>query len=71
VYTYPHMIENGAGEELTFLGVVRHPDGDRLEAESRATPGAGPPMHVHHLQEEAMCVVSGRLGTQVVGEQPR
>jgi quercetin dioxygenase-like cupin family protein len=69
--TYPHKIENGSGEVLTFLGVVRDQGGDRIEAEVRAQPGAGPPMHVHHLQEEAMTVVAGKLGFQTVGEQPR
>jgi quercetin dioxygenase-like cupin family protein len=71
MHTYPHKIENGSGEELIFLGVVRDPNGDRLLAEARAQPGAGPPMHVHHLQEEAMTVVAGKLGFQIVGEQPR
>ena len=64
---YPHTIENGAGERLTFLRVVRDGETERVEAEAFATPGSGPPMHVHHLQEEAMKVVSGRLGYQVVG----
>lgn len=68
---YPYTIENGAGEQLTFLGVVRAPNGARVEAEGLAQPGAGPPMHVHHLQEEAMRVVSGRLGYQVLGEEPK
>ena len=71
MHTYPHKIENGSGEVLTFLGVVRDQDGDRIEAELQAQPGAGPPMHVHHLQEEAMTVVAGKLGFQTVGEQPR
>ena len=69
--TYPYTIENGSGEALTFLGVVPDQDGDRLEAEARARPGAGPPMHVHYLQEEAMTVVSGTLGFQILGELPR
>ena len=68
---YPHTIENGGGEALTFLRIVRDQDGERLEAEARARPGAGPPMHVHHLQEEAMHVVAGKLGFQSVGEAPR
>jgi quercetin dioxygenase-like cupin family protein len=68
---YPYTIENGNGEALTFLRVVHGPDGDRVEAEGRAQPGAGPPMHVHYLQEEAMQVVSGRLGYQVLGEEPK
>jgi quercetin dioxygenase-like cupin family protein len=69
--TYPHKIENGSGEVLTFLGVVRDRSGDRIDADVRAQPGAGPPMHVHHFQEEAMTVVVGKLGFQTVGEQPR
>jgi quercetin dioxygenase-like cupin family protein len=68
---YPHKIENGSGEVVTFLGVVRTQGGDRIEVELRAQPAAGPPMHVHHLQEEAMTVVEGTLGFQTVGEQPR
>jgi len=50
---YPYTIENGSGERLTFTGIVHGPDGDRVEADGFATPGAGPPMHVHLLQEEA------------------
>jgi len=33
MHTYPHKIENGEGEVLTFCGVVRDPDGDRMEVE--------------------------------------
>ena len=64
---YPYTIENGAGESLTFTGIV----GDRAEASMIAKPRAGPPMHVHHLQEEASRVVSGKLGYQVLGEEPK
>jgi hypothetical protein len=32
MYTYPHKIENGEGQLLTFFGVVRDRDGDRLKA---------------------------------------
>lgn len=69
--TYPYTIENGSGEELTFLGVVRDQNGERLEAKALARPGAGPPMHAHPRQEEALTVVSGKLGFQCVGEAPR
>ncbi len=44
--TYPYSIDNGSGEALTFLGVVRAPDADRVEAEGLAQPGAGPPIRV-------------------------
>lgn len=65
--SYPYTIDNGHGEQLIFTGVTQGPDGDRAEAEGIAQPGAGPPMHVHHLQEEAAQVASGRLGYQVLG----
>lgn len=69
--SYPYTIENGAGERLTFLGVTRDANGDRVEAEGVAQPGAGPPMHVHYLQEEAARVVSGRMGYQLLGQPER
>ena len=65
--TYPYTIDNGHGERLTFLGVREGPDGLRLEAEGVAQPGAGPPMHVHYFQHEAVRVVAGRLGYQLAG----
>ena len=72
MHTYPYTIENGHGEQLTFTGVVRGPDGvDIAGAEGVARPGAGPPMHVHHLQEEAARVISGRMGYQVLGQEKK
>ena len=53
-FTYPHTIDNGAGERLTFLRRVPTDRGERLEVENVVGPGAGPPMHVHHYQEEAL-----------------
>jgi quercetin dioxygenase-like cupin family protein len=70
-YTYPHTIENGAGERLTFLRRVEGPSGDRLEVENVVGPGAGPPMHVHRLQEEALTVEEGRIAYQRPGEPPQ
>ncbi len=69
--TYPYTIENGHGESLTFTGVTHDPDGDRIGADGVAQPGAGPPMHVHYLQDEAARVVTGRMGYQVLGQEPR
>ena len=57
---------------MTFLGINRDSQGgDRMEGEMHAQPGSGPPMHVHHLQEEAMVVQSGKIGYQLLGEEPR
>ncbi len=70
-YHYPHTIENGHGEVLTFIRHVPDEDGGWLDIENEVKPGAGPPMHVHHLQDESLTVVSGRIGTQVQGEEPK
>jgi quercetin dioxygenase-like cupin family protein len=67
-YIYPHVIENGAGERLTFMRRVPTTDGDRIEGDTVVEPGAGPPMHVHHLQEEAFTVQEGRIGYQRLGQ---
>lgn len=70
-YTYPHTIENGAGERLTFVRRVQDPAGDRLEVENLVKPGSGPPMHVHYYQEEALTVQQGRIGYERPGEPPQ
>src|SRR5262249_12572012 len=69
--TYPYTIDNGHGELLTFTGLTPGPHGVRLEIAGVAQPGAGPPMHVHYLQEEAARVERGRLGYQVFGGEER
>lgn len=53
-YTYPHTIENGGGEQLTFVRLVQDPEGDWLEVENLVQPGGGPPMHTHHRQAESL-----------------
>ncbi|MDB5240381.1 MAG: cupin [Spirosoma sp.] len=67
-FTYPHTIENGLGEKLTFQKVVQEPDGDRLVVENSVTPGIGPPMHVHWQQDECLTVVQGTVGYQLAGQ---
>jgi quercetin dioxygenase-like cupin family protein len=64
---YPRTIDNGAGEELTIVGVRTDERGDYLEARNTVAPGAGPPMHVHHLQEEGLTVERGTMGYQSEG----
>lgn len=68
---YPHTIDNAVGERLTFLRRVKDSAGDRLEVESLVKPGSGPPMHVHHHQEEALTVEQGRIAYQRPGEPPQ
>jgi len=69
-YTYPHIIDNGAGEQITFVQFINNADGGTLEIENRVHPGAGPPLHVHHLQDESLTVIQGKIGAQIVGKQP-
>jgi len=69
-YSYPHTIDNGAGERLTFLRRVPGFTGDRLEGENVVAPGIGPVMHVHYFQEEAFTVLQGRIGYERAGEPP-
>ncbi len=70
-YSYPHTIDNGAGERITYLRRVALAGGDRLEGENVTQPGAGPPMHVHYLQDEVFTVRVGGLGYQRAGEPER
>jgi quercetin dioxygenase-like cupin family protein len=68
---YPYTIDNGAGERLTFVGAGSDERGEYLEARNSVSPGSGPPMHVHHLQEEVLTVESGTMGWQRLGEEER
>lgn len=70
-YEYPHTIDNGQGEELTFVEVVTDEAGPVLRVSNRVRPGAGPPMHVHHRQRESLTVRSGRCGYQIAGGPKR
>jgi len=68
---HPHTIDNGAGELLTFLGIRSDERGEYLEIRNVVSPGSGPPMHVHRLQEEGLTVERGTMGYQVLGEEER
>ncbi len=70
-YQHPHTITNGAGELLTFTRLVKDPTGEWLEGENLVQPNSGPPMHVHHIQDEHLSVVQGKMGVQLLGEAPK
>lgn len=70
MFTYPHTIENKYGEKLCFLRVIHEPEGDRVDVENQVQPGCGPVMHVHWKQDENLTVISGKLATQVKGQEP-
>jgi quercetin dioxygenase-like cupin family protein len=67
---YPHTIESGTGERLTFVRRVHDADGEWLEITNEVQPGAGPPMHAHLGQRESLTVRRGRMGAQVMGQEP-
>ena len=64
---HPRTIDNGAGEELTFVGTRTDERGEYLEARNTVKPGSGPPMHVHRLQEESLTVERGTMGMAAAG----
>lgn len=69
-YSYPHTIINGHGEELTFIRLITTVEGERVEVENKVQPGSGPPMHVHHRQDECITVVQGTIAAQIAGQAP-
>lgn len=64
---YPYTIENCVGEKIIFHSIQPEPDGDRVIVENFVTPGHGPVMHTHFLQDESLTVVRGKIGYQVLG----
>jgi quercetin dioxygenase-like cupin family protein len=69
-YSLPHTIQNCVGEKIIFQKVEKTPDGDRLTGEAFCDPGCGPIMHTHFKQDEGMLIISGRMGYQILGEEP-
>jgi quercetin dioxygenase-like cupin family protein len=67
----PHTIYNIAGEKLTFLRTVIKDGVEYLAVENEVQPNAGPPMHVHHRQDECITVVSGKIGYQELGGEKK
>jgi quercetin dioxygenase-like cupin family protein len=68
---YPRTIDNGGGERITLLGVAHDERGEYLEITNTVSPGKGPPMHVHHLQEEALTIERGTMAYQEPGGEER
>lgn len=68
--TLPHIIESGHGEKIIFKEIIREPDGDKVIIEGYCTPNAGPAMHVHYKQDEGITVVRGKMGCQILGQEP-
>lgn len=66
----PHTISSN-GEKLTFERIVIKDGIEMLEGATEVQPKAGPPMHVHHRQDESFIVISGKMGYQILREEPK
>ncbi len=64
---FPIVIQHKYGEKITFLRM----EGQRIIAENMVEPNAGPPMHIHYLQDEGFTVIAGKIGYQIQGEAPK
>ena len=66
----PVTITSINGERLTFLRIIEDEKGrEILEVENEVAPNAGPPMHVHHQQDEWLAVIEGKIGYQELGKE--
>ncbi len=67
----PITIINNTGEKLTFSNLVVKDGKEWLEGENEVRPNAGPPMHVHYRQDEALEVITGKMGYQELGGEKK
>ena len=58
----------GPGDVYTFLATTAETDGAYFTLEGAVPPGAGPPPHIHHDQDESLYVVEGQLEIMVDGQ---
>jgi quercetin dioxygenase-like cupin family protein len=70
-YKLPHTIQNCVGEKIIFERIEKTPEGDRVTGQAFCQPGCGPIMHTHFKQDEGMKVIAGKMGYQVLGEEPK
>ena len=70
-FSLPHTIKNHLGEELIFHRIEMEDGEEKLIVENYVEPNAGPIMHTHFRQDEGFTVLHGKLGYQMMGEEPR
>ena len=68
--TLPYTII-GNGEKLVFTKITVKDGIEYLEGDNEVQPNAGPPMHVHHKQDECLTVTSGIMGYQLHGGEKK
>ncbi len=64
-YTLPHIIKNPLGEELTFHRMEVEDGEEKLIIETYVPPHARPIMHTHHVQDESLTVLHGKMAYQL------
>ncbi|MCB0705340.1 MAG: cupin domain-containing protein [Saprospiraceae bacterium] len=69
--TFPHTIKNTLGESITFKGLITENGTEKIILEASVAPGSGPAMHVHYKQDECLKVTKGKMGYQLLGQEPQ
>ena len=67
----PFTIESVNKEKLTFSKLTIRNGVEYLEGENEVQPNSGPPMHLHHKQDECLTVITGIMGYQLLGEEKK
>lgn len=68
----PLEISNGPGDVMIFQRYYADEQGrDAVAVETKTPPKAGPPMHVHYLQDESLTVMAGTMGIKEPGKPER
>ena len=67
----PHTIQTRHGEQLTFHKIIREDGVEKLLVSNEVQPGAGPIMHTHWQQDESLTVKQGKMGWQILGQEPQ
>ena len=58
----------GPGDRVSFLATGADTHGSFFIVEGVATPGGGPPPHIHHFEDESFYVLEGRVTFQADGQ---